>query len=315
MNKIFLAALLFVSLLTLATPTKAEQGSIAALISDTSNPYWKTLENGLRDTANTLGIQIDISAIQSASDAEGQLNQCESALLKNPKAIIFAAVDAVNLGSCLRKAAAKGIALIDIDGNVDQQRAEKMGVHVAFSVASNNVELGEKAASYLNGQKGKILVIEGMSGSQPGILRVKGFKDNLDKGLTIVASQGADWDRLKAADIVSRIVTQHPDLSFIFAANDTMALGAVEALRAANINTVKVVGIDGSTDAIKAIKEGRLTASIAQLPYLMAKEALEKANQYAKDRKPLSFEQYVPILTLDKAVFEKNNEALLQYVR
>ncbi|MDD2325449.1 MAG: substrate-binding domain-containing protein [Alphaproteobacteria bacterium] len=315
MNKIFLAALLFVSLLTLATPTKAEQGSIAALISDTSNPYWKTLENGLRDTAKTLGIQIDISAIQSASDAEGQLNHCESALLKNPKAIIFAAVDAVNLGSCLRKADAKGIALIDIDGNVDQQRAEKMGVHVAFSVASNNVQLGKKAASYLTGQKGKILVIEGMSGSQPGILRVKGFKDNLDKGLTIVASQGADWDRLKAADIVSRIVTQHPDLSFIFAANDTMALGAVEALRAANINTVKVVGIDGSTDAIKAIKEGRLTASIAQLPYLMAKEALEKASQYIKDRKPLSFEQYVPILTLDKAVFEKNNEALLQYVR
>ena len=310
------ALLLAVFLLSFSIPAlAAKQANIAALVNDTSNPYWKTLENGLKDTAKTLGVQADIYVLQSATDAEGQLNQCETALLKNPQAMIFAAVDGGNLASCLRKADAKGILLVDIDGNIDEARAAKMGVHVAFSVASNNSELGKKAADYIKGQKGKVLVIEGLSGNLNGLMRVKGFSENLDKGLQIVVSQPADWDRLKAADIVSRVITQHPDLSVIFAANDTMALGAVEALRAAHIDTVKVVGIDGSTDAVKAIKEGRLTASIAQLPYLMAKESLEKSVQYLKDHKALAFHQYVPVVALDKSVFERNNEPLLQYVR
>jgi len=303
------------SLLIYCAPADAEQTRIAALINDTSNPYWKTLEDGLKDAAKARDIQMDIYALRNATDSEGQLNQCETALLKKPQAIIFAAVDAVNLGACLHKADASGIILIDIDGNIDEGRAQGMGVHVAFSVASNNYDLGKKAAEFTRDQKGKVLVIEGASGSQPGVLRVKGFKENLNKNLAVVSSQSADWDRLKAADITSRVLIQHPDLSVIFAANDTMALGAVEALRAANVGTVKVIGIDGSSDAVKSIKAGRLTASVAQLPYLMAKEAVEKADHYIHEHKPLSFHQYVPVLILDKAVFDQNTEPLLQYVR
>lgn len=295
--------------------TTAEAADFAALISDTSNPYWKTLERGLSDTAQVLGIQIDIHSLQSATDAEGQLNQCETVLLTHPKVVIFAAVDAVNLRSCLLKANEQGITLIDIDGNIDEARAARMGIQVAFSVASNNYELGAKAAAYLNGRKGKVLVIEGLSASQPGILRIKGFRENLGEDLKIIASQPGNWDRMKAADIVTQVVTQYPDLFAIFAANDTMALGAVEALRAVHISNVVVVGIDGTVDAVKAIKEGRLTASIAQLPYLMAKEALEKAAAYIKNPQPLSFHQYVPIVALDRAVFERNQESLLRYVR
>lgn len=315
MSKRILSAALFLTATLLASNAQANPAKITALVSDTSNPYWKTLETGLRDTAKKLEVPVDIYALQNASDAEGQLNQCEAALLKKPDAIIFAAVDAVNLGSCLGKADKAGIALVDIDGNIDEQRAKKMGVHVAFSVASNNYDLGKKAAEYISGGKGKVLLIQGMSGSQPAILREQGFKENLAKNLTIIASQSADWDRLKAADITSRVITQHPDLAVIFAANDTMALGAVEALRAAHKDNVKVIGIDGTVDAVKSIKENHLTASIAQLPYLMAKESIEKTVNYLKDHKPLSFHQYVPILALDQNVFEKKSEPLLDYVR
>lgn len=315
MRKILIYTMLVLSVFGFNHKVLAQETRFAALINDTSNPYWKTLENGLIDTSNNLGIQTDIYSTRSPSDAEGQLNQCETALLKNPKAIIFAAVDSVNLASCLRKANEKEILLIDIDGNIDQERSKKINVEIAFSVASNNYELGKKAADYLQGQKGKVLILEGMGASQPGTLRVKGFKENIDKTLDVVASQSADWDRLKASDIVNRIIVQHPDLAFIFAANDTMALGAVEALRAANNKSVKVIGIDGTTDAVKAIKEGRLTASIAQLPYLMAKESLEKAHQYLADTKPLPFHQYVPVVALDKNILEKKDETLLQYVR
>jgi len=294
---------------------KADQVDIIALISDTSNPYWKTTEDGLENTAKEMGIKINVYSLQNAADSEGQLNQCEAALLKNPKAIIFSPVDSVNLGSCLRKATEKKIVLVDIDGNIDENRVKEMGSDVAFSVGSNNYEIGKKAAEYLDGQTGKVLIIEGPSSSPNGLFRVQGFQENMGKGLTVIASQPADWDRLKAADITSSVVTKNPDLSIVFAANDTMALGAVEALRALNINSVKVIGIDGTVDAVQSIKEGRLTASVAQLPYLMAKEAIKKTDAFLKDRKALPFRQYVPILTLDQAVFERNDDPLLQYVR
>lgn len=186
---------------------------------------------------------------------------------------------------------------------------------VSFSVASDNYDLGKMAADYIKGQKGKVLVIEGASASQPGRLRVKGFSENLGEGLQIIASQPGDWDRLKSANVATDVITRHPDLSFIFAANDTMALGAVEALRAANISTVKVIGVDGSTDAVRSIREGRLTASVAQLPYLMAKEALEKTARALHGDKPETFNQYVPIIMLDASVLKKNNDPLLRYLR
>lgn len=254
-------------------------------------------------------MDIDIHSLRNPTDAEGQINQCEAALLKNPQALIFAAVDGVSLAACLRKASEKGILLVDIDGNIDQSRTKDMGITVSFSVASDNYDLGKMAADYIKGQKGKVLVIEGTSASQPGRLRVKGFSENLGEGLQIVASQPGDWDRLKSANIAIDVITRHPDLSFIFAANDTMALGA------ANISTVKVIGVDGSTDAVRSIREGRLTASVAQLPYLMAKEALEKTAQALHGDKPETFNQYVPIIMLDASVLKKNNDPLLRYLR
>lgn len=294
---------------------KTDPVDMVALISDISNPYWKTLGDGLEAAAKDKAIRINVYYLHNPADSEGQLNQCEAALLQKPKAIIFAAVDSVNLGSCLSKATKQGIVLVDVDGNIDEKRVKAMGGDVAFSVGSNNYEIGKAAAQYLKGQTGKVLIIEGPSSSPNGLFRVQGFRENVDKGLTIVASQAADWDRLKAADITNRVITQYPDLAVVFAANDTMALGAVEALRARGISSVKVIGIDGTVDAVKSIKEGRLTASVAQLPYLMAKEAIQKTETYLKDHQPVSFRQYVPSLTLDKAVFDANTDPLLQYVR
>ncbi len=313
-----LSLLVSLLLLLVASPGPVlgqDKEEITALISDPSNQYWKSFEEGLKASSKSLGIPVNIHSLPKATDAETQLNQCEASLLKSPKVILFAAVNGINLASCLKKANDKGIVLIDVDGNVDEALAEKMGVKVAFSVASNNYDLGQKAAKYLNGTSGKVVVLEGLSGSQPNELRIKGFKENLPKDLTIVASQPGDWDRLKGYDIVSRLVLLHPDLAVVFAANDTMALGAVEALKAAGKSSVKVVGIDGSADAVRSIKQGGISASIAQLPYLMAQGSVAKAIEFLKTGVMTPFHQYVPILTLEKSVFDSNTEPLLKYLR
>ncbi|TGR92531.1 sugar ABC transporter substrate-binding protein, partial [bacterium M00.F.Ca.ET.191.01.1.1] len=98
--------------------------------------------------------------------------------------------------------------------------------------------------------------------------------------LQIVASLPGDWDRGKAASIATDTLTAHPDLVAIFCANDGMALGAVEAVYAAGKGQqVTMIGVDGNVDAVKSIKEGRLNASVAQLPYLVGKQAVENGKK------------------------------------
>lgn len=294
-----------------STPT----GEYAVLIKSLANPYWKIVYDGLIDTSKDLQIPVYIQGLAAEDQAEAQLNQCENILVRKPKALLFSAVNSYNLLPCLKRADQSGIPLVDLDGNVTEELAKKEGIKVAFSVASNNYELGEKAALYLAGKSGKVLVIEGLPGSEPGELRVKGFKENLSAGLTVVSSLPGDWDRLKAANIVSDTLTQHPDLKYIYAVNDLMALGAVESVSARGIKDLEIVGIDGISDAVKAIESGALSASIAQLPYLIAKEGLEKARKYVAHKEQFAFNQYVPVVTLDREVLASKKDPLLKYVR
>ena len=288
---------------------------IVMLIKGQSNPYWKVLAEGAQDAAKEMNVNFALHTVMGDQDAEQQLNLCETILLQPPKLLIFAAVNSVNLVPCLKKAAAKNVTLVDIDGSYTQDQAKELGLPIQFSVASNNYDLGKMAASYLAARTGKILVLEGLAGSGPGQLRIDGFKENLGKDKQIIASLPADWDRLKAANVTADIIAQHPDLTAVFAANDMMALGAVETLRAKSKKNIVVVGVDGVADAVASIKEGLMTASIAQLPYLMGYEAVKKSQAYLSDPKPVPYAQYVDAVVLDKKTLADKKNALMKYVR
>ncbi len=295
--------------------SKSEAIDIAVILKGMSNPYWKTMEAGILEAAKEQNVSVYIQGTQSDNAAEEQLNLCNTMLLRNPKAIIFASVNNINIAPCLKKANELNITLIDIDGGMRQEDTQNLGIDVKFSVASDNYELGKKAAHYLNDTAGKVLVLEGFPGSIQGIKRAEGFKSNINSSLKVIASVPGDWDRLKAADITGSIITQHPNLTAIFAANDLMALGAAEALRAKNISNVKVIGIDGIADAVTAINSGKLTASIAQLPYLAGREAIIKTDSLLQQSTKYKFDQTVPVLTLDKDILSQKKEPLLNYVR
>lgn len=312
----FLNISVVVILMVLSSPARAEE--YAVLLKGMDNPYWKAMEEGFRDTGKSLGISIYLQGAQSDSAAEEQLNICETMILRKPQALIVGAVNAYNLLPCLKKAQSQNIPVINIDSSLDKKVSQEAGVDIPFSIGSDNYAIGRMAAEYLKGKTGKVLVIEGLPGSLGSEGRTKGFKDNI-KNMQIAASVAGDWDRLKAANIARDVLTAHPDLTTIYAANDTMALGAVETLRSLGRNDIVVVGTDGTTDAVKAIKEGRLTASIAQLPYLMAKVALEKTRDYlARGSRPAgdwSYNQYVDTVIFDRAALEKPSNPLMKYVR
>jgi ABC-type sugar transport system substrate-binding protein len=131
----------------------------------------------------------------------------------------------------------------------------------------------------------------------------------------IVASITADFDRLKAMNTTLDILQRTPDLDIIYAANDTMALGAAEAARnLGRDKDLKIIGVDGTADARKAIKEGRMTASVAQLPYLMGMRSVELITDTGANRTTGHSETTAtPVLT--KEMLETNTDPMLRYVR
>jgi ABC-type sugar transport system substrate-binding protein len=214
------------------------------------------------------------------------------------------------------------IPVVDLDNNLDPEITKKAGVDIAFHIGSDNEAAGAKGADYLvsvlgKDAKGPVLVIEGLSGNITGQKRARGFAAELKKaapGLNIVASLPGDWDSLKAANLTNDTLQRNPDLVAIFCANDDMALGAVEAARAAGKDKVVVIGVDGNTNAVKSIKAGRLNASVAQLPYLVGMQAVEGVKKVLAGEKVPQM-TYVPTLVLTKDVIESKKDPMLEYVK
>ncbi len=309
--------------LALATSALAADAPVYGVLMKTlSNPFWGAMEQGVRDGAKEEGVQYFLQAVESDQAAEPQLNTCNTMLEKKPAVMITAAINSTILLPCLKHANELKAPVIDLDNNLDPAITAKAGVQVAFHIGSDNEAAGAKGADYLaetlgKDAKGPVLVVEGLSGNITGQKRARGFANELKKvapGLTIVASLPGDWDRQKAANIANDTLQRNPDLVAIFCANDGMALGAVEAARAAGKDKVIVVGVDGNSDAVKSILAGRLNASVAQLPYLVGKEAVENAKKVLAGDK-VDENIFVPTLVLTKPVLEAKSEPMLQYVK
>jgi D-allose transport system substrate-binding protein len=300
-----------------------EKPVFGVLLKTLSNPFWGAMEQGIEEGTKEAGVEYFLQAVESDQAAEPQLNTCNTMLERKPAVMITAAINSTILLPCLKQATDMGIPVIDLDANLDHEIAAKAGVKVAFTIGSDNTAAGAKGADFMAEKLGKdasgsILVIEGLAGNITGQKRAKGFADQLAKvapNLKIVASLPGDWDRQKAANITNDTLTANPDLLGIFCANDTMALGAVESVYAAGKGgDVVVIGVDGNTDAVKAIKAGRLTASVAQLPYLVGKQAVEKAKALL-DGQPVDQFTYVQTLVLTKEVMDAGTDPNLQFVK
>jgi len=316
------ASVLALSLALAASALAADAPVYGVLMKTLSNPFWGAMEQGVRDGAKEENVQYFLQAVESDQAAEPQLNTCKTMLEKKPAVMITAAINSTILLPCLKHANELKAPVIDLDNNLDAAITAKAGVQVAFHIGSDNEAAGAKGADYVaetlgKDAKGPVLVIEGLSGNITGQKRARGFANEIKKaapGLTIVASLPGDWDRQKAANIANDTLQRNPDLVVIFCANDGMALGAVEAARAAGKDKVIVVGVDGNSDAVKSILAGRLNASVAQLPYLVGKEAVENAKKVLAGDK-VDENIFVPTLVLTKAVLEEKKDPMLQYVK
>lgn len=322
MNRFTLIAATAIGLCA-ASGAAAQDGEYGILMKTLANPFWGAMGTGVEEGAEAAGVPYFIQAVESDQAAEQQLNVCNTMLQRSPVAMITAAINSTNLLPCLRAAQEADIAVVDLDGNLDPAILEAEGIEIAFRIGSNNVAAGAQAADYMAetlgmDATGPVLVIEGLSGNITGQQRVSGFSDRLAEmapGLEIVASLPGDWDRGKAATITNDILVRNPNLVGIFAANDGMALGAVESVFAAGRGgDVTIIGVDGNSDAVRSINDGRLTASVAQLPYLVGLQAVENVTTILAGG---SVERVinVPTMVLTQDVLSAGTEPMLEFVR
>ena len=300
--------------------TAADKPTIGVLLKNVKDPFWSFVEQGAKDAANAVGADVFVLASNSDADVGPQLDICNTMIQRKMDAMIVAAVTPTGLLPCLAEASKKGVVILDVDSNLIQDQAAAAGVNVANSVGSDNFQAGAIAAQYLADhlKSGKVVVIEGAPGSLPAIGRRDGFTQTLEKvapDIKIVASLNANWDRSQAANIATDSLTRNPDLNAFFAASDEMALAAAEAARAAGRDDVITIGVDGMPDALKAIRQGRMTATAAQLPYLFGLRSVEMAKDILDGKTFTPWKQAVPVFAIDKDVLEANTEPLLKYVQ
>lgn len=257
-----------------------EEAEIAIILKTLANPFWVSMKDGIEAEAEALGIKVDVYAAQSEDDLQGQLNLFETAISKKYKAIGIAPLSPVNLNTAIASANEKGIYVANIDEKVDLEQLQSIGGNVICLVTTDNVAVGAKAAGFIIDQLqdgGQVAIIEGKAGNASGEDRKNGAKQAFEANdkFEIVDSQPADWDRTKALDVASNIISKNPELKAFYACNDTMALGAYQAVKnAGKEGEILVVGTDGAPEAVDSIQAGGLSATVAQDPAEIGAEAL-----------------------------------------
>ena len=252
---------------------KADQPyKLLAVVKTLSNEYWQTMERGYQDAAAEKGVTIDVLSVPTEQDTEQQLNQLQTALAQGYDAIMVSPITPANLIPALVAANQAGIPIINVDERVDPEAAEAAGAKLTSVIASDNRDAGARAAQYMIDSipdGGKVAIIEGKAGNQSGLDRKEGFQEAIEAAgnFEIVASQPADWDQQRALDAATNILQANPDLVGFYAANDTMALGVVEAARAAGkLDQVVIIGTDAIPAALAAVQADDMEGTVAQFP-------------------------------------------------
>ncbi|EHD21142.1 MULTISPECIES: D-ribose ABC transporter substrate-binding protein [Brenneria] len=261
----------------------ADNGLIAIITPSHDNPFFKAEAEGARAKAIELGYT---ALVASHDDDVSKQNQLiETAIARKAKAIVLDNAGADATIGPLKKAKAAGIPAFLIDREINET-----GVAVAQIVSNNyqGAQLGAEKFVELMGQKGKYVELIGRESDTNAHVRSQGYHDVIDEyqDLKMVARQTANWSQTEAFNRMEAILQANPDIAGVISGNDTMALGAEAALKAAGRHDVIVVGFDGSDyvrDSI--INKGNIKATVLQPGWEQAQMAVEQADYYLKNGK------------------------------
>ncbi|ACT02613.1 ribose ABC transporter substrate-binding protein RbsB [Paenibacillus sp. JDR-2] len=251
---------------------------IGLSVSTLNNPFFVSMKEGVVAEAKKHGIETIV--VDAQNDSAKQSNDVDDLMQKGVNVLLINPTDSAAISTVVQSANELGIPVITLDRSADSGNVEAL-------VASDNAKGGRMAAEYIEkllGKGAKVVELEGVAGASATRERGKGFHELADTDLKVVAKQTADFDRTKGLNVMENLLQANPDVQAVFAHNDEMALGAIEAIRSSG-KDIPVIGFDGNEDALKSIAEGKLTATVAQQPELIGQLAVQAAYDVLQGKK------------------------------
>ncbi len=261
--------------------------TLALVVSTLNNPFFVTLKEGAEEKAGELGYELLV--LDSQNDPAKELAAVEDVLNKDVKLLMINPTDSDAVRSAIRAANRKDVPVVTLDRGAS-------GGDVISHVASDNIQGGMAAADLIAatlGGSGKVVELQGVPGTSAARDRGDGFNSKIAEsaGIEVVASQAADFDRTKGLNVMENILQAQPEIDAVFAHNDEMALGAIKAIEAAKRDIV-VVGFDGTDDAVAAVKDGSMLATVAQQAAMIGALGVEAADMILKGE---TVPEYTPV--------------------
>jgi len=274
-----LLAVLLLAVLATALAAGCQRGGgegggarIGLSVSTLNNPFFVTLRDGAQSAADEAGAELIVSDAQN--DTAQQQDDIQNFVTQQVNAILVNPVDSDAVVPAIEAANQANIPVIALDRGAS-------GGELATTIASDNVQGGNLAGEELIRLvgSGSVAQLEGTPGADPARDRGQGFQDAIDaqSAIEVVASQSANFDRAEGLNVAENILQANPDIAGIFAQNDEMALGAVQALGGSAGDDVKVVGFDATEDGLSAIQDGTMNATVAQQPAEIGSLGVENA--------------------------------------
>lgn len=289
---IILLTIIFGSGLVLANDYK-----VGFSVSTLSNPFFVTMEEGGSEKAEEL--DIDLVTLDAQDDASKQVSQIQDLITQKVDVLIVNPVDSDAISVAIQEANRAKIPVITVTRPANNGK-------VAQHLDVDNKECGEKIAKKLVedlNEKGNIAILEGLPGAVSTEDRQEGFMKVIDdyENLEVIESLTANYSRSEGNSVAEDIIESNPDLDAIYAHNDEMALGAIRALDGADkLDEVKVYGIDAIDDALEALKNNEMAATIMQQPKLQMEEAVESAHKLIQGEELEEDTVFIPVKLIDE---------------
>jgi ABC-type sugar transport system substrate-binding protein len=286
--------------------SSAGPAKIAAVIKGLDNPFFQTMEQGIKDQSATGGASTTVQAAASITDTTGQADKLTGLAGQDYSCYIVNPISGTNLVQGLAQLAAKKKTIVNIDSPIDAKAAKAAGATPATYIGTDNVQAGETAGKQmakLLPSGGKVAVIGGIAGDVTSGARIEGFQKGIGSGITVVQTVAANWERQEALTQATNLLRAHPDLKGFFSANDDMGLGISRAIaNSGKTGKVEVISVDGVKDALEAVKAGTLSATVAQYPYAIGLMGVEACQAAAKGKSlPANVKAPVELITKDNA--------------
>jgi len=264
--------------LALCIPAQAKD-TIALIVSTLNNPFFVSLKDGAVNKAKEMGLELIV--LDSQNDPSKELANAEDLTVRGVRAVLINPTDSDAVSNAIRMINGANIPVITLDRGATRGK-------VASHIASDNVAGGKMAGDYmaaLLGKGAKVIQLEGLAGTSAARDRGAGFAEAVKaNSFMVLASQPADFDRTKGLNVMENLLAAQPEVQGVFAQNDEMALGAVQAVKAAGKKVI-IIGFDGTKDGIAAVKRGDMAATIAQQPALIGSLGVETAAKILKGEK------------------------------